>query len=167
MLKKINIINGFPEAGKDTFVKLVSEYSSKEVINLSTIDPVKTIAKTMGWSGAKESNDRKFLSNLKDLWRGYNNHLFMQIVRLIKHHKKDDNKIIFLHVREPDEINDFKKFFKGECTTILIDRKPELVCFTNHADSNVYNYDYDIIVDNNKDIDNLKNSVKYLIENKF
>ena len=69
MNKKIFIINGSGGVGKDTFVELVSEFAS--IMNFSSVDKVKDIAKEIGWNGTKTEKDRKFLSDLKILTAEY------------------------------------------------------------------------------------------------
>ena len=77
MNKNIIIINGTGGSGKDTFVEFVSKYN--KVLNFSSVDKVKEIAKLIGWTGAKEEKDRKFLSDLKKLTTDYNDMSFNSI----------------------------------------------------------------------------------------
>lgn len=58
MNKKIFIINGSGGVGKDAFVKLVSEELDGKVINFSSIDIIKEIAKSCGWEGGKSERER-------------------------------------------------------------------------------------------------------------
>lgn len=73
MNKQIFVINGSGGVGKDTFVELVSvELNDKlkrfhTVVNFSSVDKVKEIAREIGWDGRKTEKDRKFLSDLKSL----------------------------------------------------------------------------------------------------
>ena len=62
-------INGSNGSGKDTFVEFCldyihSAYDNIEVHNISTIDPVKNVAKVFGWDGVKDNKSRTFLVEL-------------------------------------------------------------------------------------------------------
>ena len=100
--KQIVIINGTGGCGKDTFVSFVSKY--KRVYNFSSIDKVKEIAKLIGWDGGKTDKDRKFLSDLKKLTTEYNDMAFNSIKDAINIFKNSDDEIMFIHIREPEEI---------------------------------------------------------------
>ena len=63
MKKQIIVINGTGGCGKTTFVELTQKYG--KVINFSSVDKVKEVAKLIGWDGKKTEKDRKFLSDLK------------------------------------------------------------------------------------------------------
>jgi len=179
-MKKIVVINGSGEAGKDTFVmffkeniyhrKIVDGYIIGDTYNISSVDKVKEIARKMGWNGTKDNTGRKFLSDLKDIWTEYNDGPFRSIITSVNFHLSKSNKtplqkmydgIFFLHIREPHEIQKIKDFYEDECTTLLIRRHQN--DFTNHADSNVENYEYDYIVENYGTLDDLKKSVDKFI----
>ena len=63
MDKRIFIINGSGGVGKDTFVELVSTELNDmlkkfhTVINFSSVDRVKEIAREIGWEGEKLEKD--------------------------------------------------------------------------------------------------------------
>ena len=63
MKKQVFIINGSGGVGKDTFVELVSENFLLPVMNFSSVDKVKEVARIIGWTGGKSEKDRKFLSD--------------------------------------------------------------------------------------------------------
>ena len=77
---KIICINGSPTAGKDTFVSFCGK-KKDGVFNYSMVDGIKELARLGGWSGAKELKDRKFLSDLKDLFDNYNDFSFQDVLR--------------------------------------------------------------------------------------
>lgn len=167
--KRVIIINGTGGSGKDTFVKFCQEINDK-VINLSTIDTVKSIAKKMGWKGGKSEKDRKFLSDLKDLWSEYENGPFNDVKYKIesifemkssifrvknmkngeKYPEKPQKMVFFVHCREAEEIQKFVDFYGEECETLLIKRENQ-VTKGNHADENVENYDYDTVFEFKED----------------
>ncbi len=144
MQKEIIIINGTGGSGKDTFVKLCSKYS--KVKNFSSIDKVKEIAKVIGWTGTKTEKDRKFLSDLKRLTTEYNDMAFNSIKEEIEKFKNSDEKIMFIHIREPEEIERAKFTFNAKA--LLVKRIGLKNIETNYSDANVDNYDYDYIIEN-------------------
>lgn len=111
MNKQIFIINGSGGVGKDTFVDLVSIELNDimkrfhTVINFSSVDKLKQIAKEIGWNGEKTEKDRKFLSDLKELTSQYCDMSFQSMTEKVNEFMSDENSIfLFLHIREPEEI---------------------------------------------------------------
>lgn len=153
--KQIVIINGTGGCGKDTFVSFVSKY--KRVYNFSSIDKVKEIAKLIGWDGGKTDKDRKFLSDLKKLTTEYNDMAFNSIKDAIGIFKNSDDEIMFIHIREPEEIKRAVDAFKAK--SLLIKRDGYDNIMTNKSDANVENYDYDYIIYNNS-LEQLENEAK-------
>jgi CO dehydrogenase nickel-insertion accessory protein CooC1 len=153
MEKKIVLINGSGGVGKDTFIGFCSNYV--RVLNVSTIDKVKQAAKILGWDGRKTEKDRLFLSNLKNLSGEYSDHSYNYIKNIIDEFTNEYVRslyagkwpsILFIHVREPKEIERLVKDFG--CTTLLIKNKNVSQISSNMADSNVENYKYDYIINN-------------------
>ena len=153
--KQIVIINGTGGCGKDTFVSFVSKY--KRVYNFSSIDKVKEIAKLIGWNGGKTDKDRKFLSDLKKLTTEYNDMAFNSIKDAINIFKNSDDEIMFIHIREPEEIKRAVDAFKAK--SLLIKRDGYDNIMTNESDANVENYDYDYII-YNKSLEQLEDEAQ-------
>lgn len=71
MDKHIFIINGSGGVGKDTFVQLVSAELNNNlkkfhtVVNFSSVDKVKEIAKEIGWDGKKVGKRQKVFVRFK------------------------------------------------------------------------------------------------------
>lgn len=152
MSKKVFIINGSGGVGKDTFCEYVGHYAKVKVI--SSIDLVKDYASKMGWNGSKTPRDRKFLSDLKDLLTKYNDYPFRDICQKVLWFKEDDNEFLFIHIREPEEIDRAKREFNAH--TILMVNDNVKGIYSNHADARVLEYNYDIVIDNSgtlKDLD--------------
>lgn len=171
MNKQIFIINGSGGIGKDTFVELVSvELNDKlkrfhTVVNFSSVDRVKEIAKEIGWDGRKTEKDRKFLSDLKSLTRDYCDMPFQSMKNKIKEFlESEEGQVLFLHIREPDEIKRVVNEFGAK--TILIVRDSVTQITSNTSDKNVFDYHYDFIVDNNGTIEELQEKAKQFV-NKF
>ena len=181
-IKKIIIINGSGGVGKDAFAKRVIEETlklAKRVVpvenedycvdpevfykrnNISTIDCVKNIAKMFNWNGEKSEKDRKMLSDLKDLITVYNDYPFKRITAQITdwlHYDKTrpndmyNHSFLFVHCREPKEIERIKNQFPNDTFTLLV-QNPKVAKVTgNHADKEVENYNYDFTVVNDSDL---------------
>lgn len=160
-MKKIIVINGTGGSGKDTFVELVS--TIKKVYNVSSVDKVKEIAKICGWNGEKKEKDRKFLSDLKLLLIDYNDLPFNDICEKIEKFNNLDDEIMFIHIREPEEIDRVVK--KCNAITLLIKRKGLENIETNSSDFNVDNYEYNYYINNDGTIDDLKEeATKFISE---
>ncbi len=143
-MKEIVIINGTGGSGKDTFVEFASKYC--KVVNFSSISKVKEIAKIIGWEGTKTDRDRKFLSDLKKLTTEYNDMAFNDMLENVKKFNESDNEIMFIHIREIEEIEKAVKELKA--ITLLIKREGISNINTNKSDANVDNYDYDYVINN-------------------
>ena len=153
---QIVVINGMPRAGKDEFVKMCQKHCFW-CFNLSTVDFVKEVAIMCGWDGTKTSENRKFLSDLKDLLTQWDDVPYKKIereIQLIKarieSHDFNPEKagIVFIHCREPKEIHRFVT--EMGAATLLI-RRPEIEGDeqSNHADAEVFDYPYNCIIYNN------------------
>lgn len=166
------IINGQPRTGKSTFVDLCDRLGwSHEVYEYSTVDFVKEIAKKCGWNGEKTPDSRKFLSDLKQLLTNWNNVPFQKTVQFIEEAYKEatekygvDRKkvVIFIHCREPHEIQKFVDYFgPDECKTLLMRRINVETCNqSNDSDSSVFNYDYNYQINNDGTIGELEQEAK-------
>lgn len=166
--KQIFVINGSGGVGKDTFVNLVSIELNDimkqfhTVMNFSSVDKVKEIAKEIGWDDRKTERDRKFLSDLKILTSNYCDMSFQSMKEKVDEFMLDKHSIyLFLHIREPQEIKRAVKEFRAN--TILIRRNSIKHITSNMADENVFNYNYDFVIDNNGTLEELKDKAKEFI----
>lgn len=168
--KQIFIINGSGGVGKDTFVKFISEELNDTmkrfhtVVNFSSIDRVKEIARYIGWNGEKTEKDRKFLSDLKALTNNYCDMPFKSLKnKVLEFNRSDENILLFLHIREPEEIT--RAVLRFNAKTILITRNSIHKITSNPSDKNVFYYDYDYVIENNGTLDDLKDKAKKFIKN--
>ncbi len=169
---KIICINGFPKSGKNLFTSFCFEDLGSFGIEISTVDFVKDIAEECGWNGQKTAKDRKFLSDLKDLLAEWNDVPFQKVLDTIRdfwsifrNYGIDDSEaIIFIHVREPRELQRYKNELNAR--TLLI-RRPTVENNeqSNHADSEVLNFDYDYIIWNDGTEEDLENKANEFIIN--
>ena len=160
MLNKlvVVIINGYPGAGKDTFVNLCQFIKSVRVFNVLTSTPMKNALRIIGWDEVKTPETRKILSDLKDLSTRLWDYPFKYVSNKLELiNKLEGTKIVFIHSREPEEIERFKEAF--DAITLFINREPTEV-LTNHADLNVKNYLYDVTIDNNGTLEKLRDQAE-------
>lgn len=159
--KLIIVINGSGGAGKDTICNIVSKYYP--TINISSITPIIEIAKLGGWSGEKDAKSRRLLSDLKSIFTEYNDLSYLYIMRECKKFLEDNNLIMFVHIREANEIQKFKNSVLANCKTLLIRRKETgAVLLGNESDDLVEKFQYDYFYNNNKSLLELENDfMKY------
>lgn len=160
MNKQVFIINGSGGCGKDTFVSLVADISY--TMNFSSVDKVKEIARSIGWNGGKTEWDRKFLSDLKLLCTKYNDMPLNSMKEKYEEFLDSHASFLFLHIREPEEIKKAKRIFNAK--TILIKRDSVKHIVSNMADARVFNYDYDIVINNDDSIEKLRDKAYYLVK---
>lgn len=155
MKKAVLVINGVGGVGKDTLCDLAAKHF--RVKNISSITPIKEIAAMCGWDGAKDQKGRKFLSDLKLLCVEYNDYPTVWLMRQYHVFLAADDEIMFVHIREPQEIEKFVRATDGVAKTLLIrggDRFPkEQHRYGNSADDGVENYRYDYYFMNDGSLD--------------
>lgn len=166
--KKVVIINGSGGVGKDTFIDMIGKFA--KVVNYSSVDVVKKLAKGAGWEGEKTEKARKFLSDLKRITTEYNDLSFRCTLGIVNAFFKadDDDEILFIHVREPEEIDRLKNVILDalhvNALTLLITRASVQVIESNVSDRNVANYEYDFYCKNDGSFHDLANAAKKFLE---
>jgi molybdopterin-guanine dinucleotide biosynthesis protein len=165
---KVILVNGFPGVGKTTFekecVRILRQKNKGIGMICSTVDFVKDVAKFCGWSGEKTPKNRKFLSDLKMVLTNWNDVPFHKIVeqaQLLAVEKY--NYVMFVDCREPHEIQKLKD--RLGAYTILIRRpKAEEQEILNSSDASVLDYDYDLTIWNEYDVEDLTHLAEYFID---
>ena len=165
--KSVIVINGQGQSGKDTAVSFVAE--EYKVKSISEITPIKNIAKMAGWNGEKDDKSRKMLSDLKMLFVEYNNLPLKYALSEINKFLKSDKDVLFVHVREGEEIDKLKASSPIKVYTLLMKRTDEDFrqrVYGNSADDKVYDYEYDFTyVGNNKTREDLRISFMQYFKN--
>ncbi len=153
MNKLALVINGKGGVGKDTLCELCAKHFS--VMNVSSITPIKEIASQCGWDGSKDDKARKFLSDLKRLTIEYNDYPTAWAKAEYEKFLSSEYEIMFLHVREPEEIKKFVDATGGMAKTVLIrgGERMQKTDYGNVSDDCVENYDYDAYYVNDKTLD--------------
>lgn len=171
----IFIVNGAPGSGKTSFEVLIKQLAFKKknmIVEIySTIDFVKDVAHHCGWDGTKTPENRKFLSDLKDLLTTWNDVPFKKTLewldgikfRLWQTDVLDKYCIVFIDCREPKEIKRLCETLNAK--SIVIRRASnENIEASNHADRDFLNYKYDIVIENNGTLADLEKTAVEFIE---
>lgn len=159
-MKKLIVINGSGTSGKDEVANISKKIlKNKKIIvkTISSIEAVKDFALLFGWDGKKDDRGRKFLSDLKDAWTLYINGPFDDVIKKINGLDEKKNWLVYIHIREPDEIEKIVNHYEN-VTTLLMQRFG-IEEFNNHADSLVGEYPYDYIIYNDGTLKDLEESV--------
>lgn len=170
--KKAVIINGFGGVGKDTFVDVCAKISNERGIiveNVSSVDLIKAAAKILGWDGiSKTEKDRRFLHELKKLANAYNSICITYMEERFDHFPDNgelpivNERIIFFHIREPEEMDIIRASLDAKVIYIKNDRVARNE--NNLEDKDIENYPYDYIIDNSGSIEQLEDEANKFIE---
>ena len=162
MGKTVLIINGNPKSGKTTFQNMVND----EIPSLmySSIDPVKKFyIKYFDWDGvSKESKDRKFLSDLKTFLVEETNVIEEETKKAWENFMDSDKQIMMIDIREPSEIDKYKKLLGAQ--TVYIDNARTRTDNSNGSDAQVGNYEYDYVIKNNLGLEDLRLTVRDFLD---
>ena len=161
MHKRVFIINGSGGVGKDTVCAAAAKFW--QVQNISSITPILDVARAAGWDGVKTPAARRFLSQLKEVCTEFNDLPFRYCMEQFEAFQGNKAEILFVHIREPEEIARFRAAVGKSCRTILV-RRPALERergrLGNHSDDDVANYAYDAVFENDGTLDKLPHRVK-------
>ncbi len=155
MRKLVIVINGSAGVGKDTICETVGRHY--RVMNVSSIDPIKRIASENGWNGSKDEKSRRFLADLKQLFVDFNDLPQRYLMERYRDFLGGDREILFVHIREPQEIAKFKSSVGEGCVTLLVrGRERARKAWNNAADDAVENYKYDYYYVNCRSLKNME-----------
>ena len=171
---KVVVINGHGGVGKDLFVLYCQAWNgTRNVKNYSTVDYVKAVAANLGWDGTKTDANRKFLSDLKKILTEWDDIPYRKTRLVIEEFENKlkkrgqeywKNGVIFIHCREPEEIQRFKEEFDAH--TLLIRREQaENTEWTNASDKSVLGYQYDTVIHNDGTLEQLRDAAKDFLVN--
>ncbi len=164
MDKRVFIINGSGGVGKDTVCEAAAQFW--HVQNVSSITPILSVARAAGWDGSKTPAARRFLSDLKAACTAFNDLPFRYCVEQWDAFQHSDAEVLFIHIREPDEIERLRRVIGDCCKTILV-RRPALEesrgPLGNHSDDEVAGYPYDGILVNDGPLENLPDKVHHFL----
>ena len=163
MEKQVLIINGRGGVGKDTICSCAAQFL--RVRNISSITPIVEIARFAGWGGEKTLAARRLLSRLKEAFTEYNDLSFTYCMQQYQDFLNSDAELLFIHVREPDEIERLKYAIGSCCRTLLV-RRPDLsgTCYGNRSDDEVESYSYDLYFENALPLETLPARVEIFLK---
>lgn len=167
MKKLVIIINGNGGVGKDTLCDFAG--SVFRVRNISAITPIKEIASAHGWKGEKDAKARKLLADLKAAFISYNDLPFLYIKEQYHFFLEDkEEEVMFIHIREAEEIDKVKQYVKIPCITLLVTRSQKKnQCWGNPSDDNVALYQYDYRYNNDKPLKDAKRDFPLFLQSIF
>lgn len=164
MKKAVLVINGAGGVGKDTLCDLAEKHL--KIRNISTITPIKELARMCGWDGSKDDRSRKFLADMKQLTVAYNDFPTNWAMGVFREFMKNDEQILFVHIREPEEIEKFIRATEGFAKALLVrgGERMKKSHYGNAADDCVENYKYDYYFMNDKTLAEAEVSFVALLE---
>ena len=164
MKKAVIVINGAGGVGKDTLCDLSAKHF--KVYNVSSITPIKEIASLCGWDGSKDDKSRKFLADLKRISIEYNDYPTLWARERYEEFLKSENEVMFLHIREPEEIEKFVLATDKKAKTLLVRGGSRMTktSYGNAADDSVEQYEYDYYYVNDKTLDVAEAEFSELLE---
>ncbi len=146
--KVIIVINGKGGAGKDTLCAAAARRYRAE--NISSIDPIKAIAARYGWKGETDDRSRKFLSDLKRAFVEYNDLPNRWLEERCREFAAGEGEILFVHIREGDQIAAFLRRAPIRCLTLLVRSSRTKEVYGNASDDGAENYPYDYVYENDR-----------------
>ena len=167
------IINGKPRSGKDTFCKYIVDYcekNHKECNVWSTIDREKEILEEIlnRQYNPKNSSDRAFLSELKQLCNTYYDITFNDFKNFIEFY----DGIFLIQSREWTEIITFREYCKRnniDFITLYLTNDNQHYNFMNNSDKNCEKqkeiYDYNFIYNGN--LEEFKENAEHFCESRL
>lgn len=158
MNKKIIILNGYREVGKDLFVEIVKSLLSngtESVWHYSSIDFVKEVAKFARRCADEEvkatTKDRDFLHMLKLLLSQYYDIPMEKCREKVEEFKKDKKaELLFIDIIEPDAIKRAKEEF-GALTLYIESPQTTAYEITELARTSITEIKYDLYVISDKE----------------
>ena len=152
MEKFVFVINGPGGVGKDTLCAMAAKHF--KVKNVSSITPIKEIATLCGWGGEKTDRARKFLADLKALTVAYNDYPTRWITEEYHRFLLSEDEVMFVHIREGEEIRKFVAATEGRAVTLLVRGGRRFRhrggAYGNSADDDVEKYRYDYVFYNDR-----------------
>lgn len=158
-MSRVVVINGSAGVGKDTFCQLCRKYARVAVTSI--IDPVKGVARSKGWNGEKTEEARAMLCALKDELQEKSDFPYLETASVISVCLGNGADIVFVHMREAYDIERAVRDFRA--ATLLITRDIDEIK-SNHADANVYEYDYEYTIKNRGTIEQFEEQAKWFVK---
>ena len=162
-MKKIIVVNGTGGVGKTTFEKMLGKQLSTYIY--SSIDIVKEMTEVCGIDkNDKDEDTRKLWSDIKQLLIAYDDIPHRDVETII--YDFNDNlipcELLLIDIREPEEINRVRHDFDA-ITVLVVNNNVEHI-ISNSSDGRVFDFEYDYVVDNSGNLEDLEEEVKKFVE---
>lgn len=158
MSKKVFILNGSATSGKGTFVKMVDELGVPSV-QYSYVDFTREMLNSVGIDIENKSEKlRKLMADINNSLEEFDDIPFKDCKMVYDDFIEDilEGEYLFIDCREPKKIERLKNAFNAE--TVFVKSDIENV-MSNDADKKVIlPYEYDYIIDNTGDFNDLRAS---------
>lgn len=156
-------LSGKAQSGKDT----VGEYLVKKYgfVRVASADALKRIARNIfGWNGIKDEKGRTFLQDLGCSVRGYNKNYWINATMddIMRHKQFGKIHFVITDVRFLNEA----EILKSNGALILRINRDGIQKFDHVSETELDNYDFDMMIYNNSTIRELYDHVDFLIANK-
>lgn len=157
----ILMLSGHAGCGKDTACKLI-EKNYVWVRRLSFADRLKKIAQALTWDGNKDIKGRKFLQDLGQVARAYNENVWADIVA----NDMDESGIaVITDFRFPNEAEVIKRRFNKVYTIRITGRSTDLGDNENDISEHALDdYKFDYYIDNSGTMKEFEDKLVDLIE---
>ena len=162
-MKKVIIVNGSGGVGKTTFETMIAGHLP--AYKYSSIDIVKDMTEVCGINrNDKDEDTRKLWSDIKKLLIAYDDIPYKDVAKVIDDFNNDDmpHELLLIDIREPEEIERAKYEFNA--ITVLVVNNNVKHIISNASDRRVFDFEYDFVIDNSGDLNNLEEEVKRFIE---
>lgn len=145
MYKLVIIINGRGGVGKDTLINSYISHNNGGM-NITSKQPIVDILKPYLNEDDKSDKARKLIVDVKKALVEYDDIPTKYLFTEFRTFLNTDHNILFVHIREAEEIDKFKNLIKSHCNviTLLVDNGSRKY-YGNSSDDNVDKYDYDIV----------------------
>lgn len=167
MEKRVIIINGRGGVGKDTICSCAAAFYRTR--NISSITPILEIARFAGWNGVKDPASRRLLSRLKEAFTEWNDLSYQYCLQQYQAFCQSEEQLLFVHIREAEEIERFRQTVGSICRTLLIHRRSVEADgpLGNRSDDAVMAYHYDYYFHNDGALEGLCENVHQFFEHVF
>jgi hypothetical protein len=173
-MKVIIIINGYPNAGKDTFVRQFTDYVFvnffQKCIEYSSIECVIELLNNSSSlkSQSKTPEYRTLLSEVGRALEKYNGFRTEHCIEYVKNITIRNSDFLWIHMREGNLIEKLRNKIHDKygislaVVTIFLKSERGITDIPNDSDKNVENFKYDIYIDHKSSIEELKNCLPSL-----
>ena len=156
------LINGRPRTGKDTVVNLMCNALMERgymAEAFSSIDPIKALLGSVIDLSQKTEADRILLSEVGDALEKHSAFRTNRCIWFAEDvFRESENAVVFLHVREPENIEKLRATFQGRGINVvrLLVVSDRGIDVDSRADQVAGTGRYDLMIVNNRTLEDLK-----------